>query len=231
MTPEEFRKMRKAARMTQAQMAERLDVSRKTIVNWETGVFSIPDAALDTLTEKGVAAAPEPIKALDEKTNPEMFNPLPRGARTKGVVRNHRHPHWWTRSLWNYMTKAQQAAAGAIASTTDDAKNIVWTPERAVVFTMNFIKKSREQAEDIVRGAGFALPPSGKALDHAQYLADRETYKKIDPDGGWRGFEEMFPQYRERTAPAEQTPEQRTKSLSLNAALDAAFKNLGENND
>lgn len=55
MSPEEFRKIRKAARMTQAQMATHLGVSRLTINNWETGKFRIPDDALDTLTEKGVS--------------------------------------------------------------------------------------------------------------------------------------------------------------------------------
>ncbi len=62
MTPEEFRKVRKAARMTQAQLAERLGVSRKTVVNWEGGVFVIPDTALDTLTEKGVALVAAPAE-------------------------------------------------------------------------------------------------------------------------------------------------------------------------
>lgn len=62
MTPDEFRKMRKAARMTQAQMAERLGKSRKTIVNWETGVFAIPADAIDPLVEVGVAASPELAK-------------------------------------------------------------------------------------------------------------------------------------------------------------------------
>ncbi len=67
MTPEEFRKVRKAARMTQAQLAERLGVSRKTVVNWEGGVFAIPDTALDTLTEKGVALVAAPSETARQK--------------------------------------------------------------------------------------------------------------------------------------------------------------------
>src|ERR1700744_4203233 len=59
MTPDEFRKLRKAARLTQAEMAARLGKSRKTIVNWENGVFATPADALDELVEKGVASAPE----------------------------------------------------------------------------------------------------------------------------------------------------------------------------
>lgn len=60
MAPEEFKRIRKAARMTQAQMAAYLDVSRITINNWEGGKFRIPDDALDKMAEKGLLT---PVKA------------------------------------------------------------------------------------------------------------------------------------------------------------------------
>lgn len=43
MTPDAFKQMRKEAGLTQAEMAEKLGVSRKTVVNWEGGTFAIPD--------------------------------------------------------------------------------------------------------------------------------------------------------------------------------------------
>ena len=59
MTPDEFRKIRKAARMTQAQMAEHLGKSRLTINNWETGKYAIPVDVLGILAERGVSPEPK----------------------------------------------------------------------------------------------------------------------------------------------------------------------------
>lgn len=70
MTPDEFRKIRKASRMTQAQLAEHLGKSRLTINNWETGKYKIPDDALDTLVSKGVVPG-EPKETAKQKRDRE----------------------------------------------------------------------------------------------------------------------------------------------------------------
>lgn len=53
MSPDEFRKIRKAAGLTQGEMAKRLGVSRLTICNWEGAKFRIPDDVLDRLAATG----------------------------------------------------------------------------------------------------------------------------------------------------------------------------------
>lgn len=64
MSPEEFHKIRKAAGLTQSQMAARLGVTRLTICNWEGAKFRIPDDVLDRLAEKGIGVeSPKPNKA------------------------------------------------------------------------------------------------------------------------------------------------------------------------
>lgn len=64
MAPEEFHKIRKAAGLTQSQMAARLGVTRLTICNWEGTKFRIPDDVLDRLAEKGLEAkTPKPNKS------------------------------------------------------------------------------------------------------------------------------------------------------------------------
>lgn len=59
MTPTEFRRLRKAAGMTQAEMARHVDKSRVTIINWEAGTYAIPDGVLDTLANKGLSLEPK----------------------------------------------------------------------------------------------------------------------------------------------------------------------------
>ena len=216
MSPEEFKKIRKAARLTQAQMAEHLGVSRKTVVNWENEIFSIPDNALDTLTEKGVSPVAGEAAPVTLKSHPHLFSNF----HGKIRQRNHQHPHWWTLVLRNYMTDAQKAVADAIVTTTADLET-VWTPERAVVFTMAFVGKSRVDAENICRGAGFDVPMTETA--HSAYQQDWARYQEIHPGGGWRDFEEMFPQHREHKATREPTAEETAESLRIQQALNSAF--------
>lgn len=68
MSPEEFHKIRKAAGLTQSQMAARLGVTRLTICNWEGAKFRIPDDVLDRLAEKGLGAAGPVPKAASKLT-------------------------------------------------------------------------------------------------------------------------------------------------------------------
>lgn len=62
MDPDDFRKIRKAAGLTQGKLAERLGVSRLTVCNWEGAKFRIPDDILDTLAEKGIGTVPTVAK-------------------------------------------------------------------------------------------------------------------------------------------------------------------------
>ena len=199
MTPDEFRKIRKAARMTQAQMAERLDVSRKTVVNWENGVFQIPDNALDTLTERGVAPAPSPARIIDFKTHPELYK-----FEGKRVFRLPTHPHWFARCtmLAYHMLDEIVTACEAMRTTEDDLGKLEWTPERAIAFIMQFdrpdrrTRMSRERAEDIAREVGFAVAP-------------RPAQTRIRHENAWliahgtmAGFYDAHPQYPNPAPPA-----------------------------
>jgi transcriptional regulator with XRE-family HTH domain len=65
MDPDDFRKIRKAAGLTQGAMAERIGVTRLTICNWEGAKYRIPDDILDTLAQKGLG--PAPIARTDTK--------------------------------------------------------------------------------------------------------------------------------------------------------------------
>ncbi len=80
MDPDDFRKLRKAAGLTQGQMAERIGVSRLTINNWEGAKFRIPDDILDTLAEKGLG-----VPAVKPKDS--AFARLT--AKTYGEMRGH----------------------------------------------------------------------------------------------------------------------------------------------
>jgi transcriptional regulator with XRE-family HTH domain len=210
MTGEEFRKIRKAARMTQAQMAERLGKTRKTIVNWETGVFSIPEGALDTLTETGIAPEPAASAPVTFVTHPELFT-AGNGAARKYIRRNHKHPHWWTSALRNYMTPEQQNITENIRTTTDDLA-IEWTSERAIVFTMQFVNKTREEAEDICRSAGFDIARTKKL----EFIAAHNEW--LTAHGSLAGFYDAYPQYDDRPKPAGEI------DPKLKEAFDNAFK-------
>lgn len=162
MLPDDFKKMRKAARWTQAQMAERLGKSRKTIVNWENDVFAIPDDALDILQEKGMSETPQ-ISEISFKTHPEFYNASPKGP----ISRNHKHPHWWVRSLNNFpqVTPEIRATCESMVTTTADIGKLEWTPERAVVFLMSFLKVDRALAETMARQVGFDIPHPVAPID------------------------------------------------------------------
>lgn len=170
MTPSDFRAIRKAARMTQAQMAERLGVSRKTIVNWETAIFAIPDTVLETLEQKGVEAAPAPAKVLSFLTHPQMFQRHSAGA----YLRNHLHPHWYLRStaLAPYLTPEQRKLADAFITTVEHAVgHVPMTPENAVAFLQSF-GMPELQARQVVAKTGFAVTRIAAPLSDDDLLRD-----------------------------------------------------------
>lgn len=217
MSPEEFRRIRKAARMTQAQMAERLDVSRVTIVNWEAGKFNIPDTALDILNDRGIAPEPD-TRRVDAKTHPDLYRP---GTVLKNTVtRTHRHPHWFVycTALKYHMTDAQIAHCESIVTLPEHVDTVKWTPELAVAFIMQFDKPnvrtrmSRERAERIAHDVGFAI-----AIPVDPYLVAQQEHFR-DPNATLESFHLAYPQFKP-AAPqgiGEVDP-------VLKAELDAAF--------
>lgn len=60
MTNEELRRMRKAKRLTQADLAAAIGYSRKSIISWENGVHPIPDSVATKITEACVGSTPAP---------------------------------------------------------------------------------------------------------------------------------------------------------------------------
>lgn len=60
MTNEELRRMRKAKRLTQSDLAAAIGYSRKTIVSWENNVHPIPDAAAGKILAICVGSTPAP---------------------------------------------------------------------------------------------------------------------------------------------------------------------------
>lgn len=206
MSPEEFRRIRKAARVSQAAMAERLDVSRKTIVNWEGGIFAIPEDALITLQERGVAEMPA-IKPVTPASHPHFYDA---GKLRNTFMRNHKHPHWFARASWlgSFMTEAEKTAIDAMTCTTEDIEKYQWTPARAVAFARQFNKvigwggkpMSQEIAEEIARQAGFDVPlrltpERTRAIAYNTALAE---WNAANPDApGWSNFETVNPQYRD----------------------------------
>lgn len=89
MTPIEFKRIRKALGMTQAELASRLSVSRKTIVNWENMIFALPDDISLLMTEQGLA--------------PVAFTPIPKvTAKDRATLETYRD----MRGLPNNLTHA-----------------------------------------------------------------------------------------------------------------------------
>ena len=207
MTPDEFKKLRKAARLTQAQMGARLGYSRQAVIHWEANHYAIPDDVLDKLVERSLAPAPEPAKPITPISHPQFYNKL-RG--TDGWQRNHKHPHWWVHALGNRMSKAQKNYTDTIVTTTKDAETMVWTPERAITFTIAFLGVSREEAERLVRYAGFDVPLStadAYTLAHNEYLAKF---------GSLMGFYDAHPEFERPKSTGQINP-------ALKHALDSAF--------
>ena len=74
MTNEEFKKLRKAARMTQAQFGERLGYSRQAVIHWEAGTHTIPDDVMDKLMERSLAPVTDaPKETAKEKRDRDAW--------------------------------------------------------------------------------------------------------------------------------------------------------------
>jgi DNA-binding transcriptional regulator YiaG len=62
MSPDQFRLARQSIRQTQQQLADRLGVSRRTVINWETGVYvikPITELAMLQLISQAALSDPE----------------------------------------------------------------------------------------------------------------------------------------------------------------------------
>ena len=221
MTPKLFTSMRKEAGMTQAELARELDVSRRTIINWEGATFDIPGNIAEQM--RALCSSPKEAAPVTPKSHPEFYTPT--GYKNE-FRRNASHPHWFVTctQLHYHMEDAQVEALKAIATSTADIGAMVWTPERAIVFIMQFNRThdrsshmSRERAEAIARNVGFDVPERADPL--ADYKRDRAQFLRDHPGEGWRLFEDLYPQHREahEAAPAgELDPD-------IKAAFEAAF--------
>jgi Helix-turn-helix len=217
MSPEEFRRIRKAARMTQAQIAERLGVSRVTIVNWEAGKFNIPDTVLDILTDKGIAPEPD-TRPVTPKTHPHLYRP--HHVLKNVVCRTHEHPHWFVYCgpLRYHMTPEQIAHCESLVTLIEHVESVKWTPERAVAFIMQFDKPnvrtrmSRAIAQRIAHDTGFAVD-----VPVDPYLVAQQEHFR-DPSATLESFYAAYPRFKpvQEQATGEIDPE-------LKNDLDNAF--------
>jgi transcriptional regulator with XRE-family HTH domain len=78
MTGEELKAFRKGKGLNQADLAGALKVSRKTVVNWENGVFAVPADIMDRLTLTGIVAAPVKASAKLVKDTIDAYRKMRR---------------------------------------------------------------------------------------------------------------------------------------------------------
>lgn len=170
MTPDEFKLMRKAAGMTQAQMAARLGVSRRTVISWEAGEFNMPNDLADKIATEGLQAAPiVKHKPINEKTHPQCYR-LHHAGRYR---RTHLHPHWYLQStaLQAKWTPEQCAQADAFITTTEHFENYVPpAPDEAVALLVRLGLEPVE-ARYVARVHGFDVPPDNPLLSDADLLS------------------------------------------------------------
>jgi transcriptional regulator with XRE-family HTH domain len=211
MTPEEFRRVRKAARMTQAQMAARLGKSRKTIVNWEAGTHTIPNDALDKLTERGIAPEATPTKPISPATHPELYDP---GVLKNTFLRNHKHPHWFARNtrLGYYLTDAVKEQFHELIAYPDDIEKLQWTPARAVAF-IEQLGIPTETAKELAAEVGFNVP-----IDRDPYLVAQQEFFRAYPLATVDDFLNARPEFKPRQVEMAGKPD-----LAIQQALDDAF--------
>jgi DNA-binding XRE family transcriptional regulator len=178
MTPDEFRKMRKATRLTQAQMGARLGYSRQAVIAWEANDHAIPDDVLDKLIERSLAPNPEPAKPVLAGTHPELFHG-PKGYRTA----NHKHPYWWRYStrVGHFVAlrfgQAERDRLRNLPTYPADIGTVEWTPARAVAFIVG-LGAPEKIAKDIAREIGFDIPPDSSSdylRAHNDYLLAHGT--------------------------------------------------------
>jgi transcriptional regulator with XRE-family HTH domain len=218
MSPEEFRRVRKAARMTQAQMAARLGKSRKTINNWEAGIHEIPNDALDTLTERGIAPTAEPMKRVSPATHPEFYDP---GKVKYGFSRNIKHPHWFAQftPLRHYLPQATRDVFDALICYPDDIDKLKWTPESAIRFIENF-GLSNQLARELAFTAGFAVH-----VERDPYLVAQQEYFREHPLATVDEFLNARPEFKPQQPESHGEPDPKLVKL-----MNDAFFNQTTNN-
>lgn len=208
MTPAEFKAIRKAAGLTQAEMAEVLDVSRKTLVNWEKGYFQIPSDIATQIAAKGLSKTkPATAKPLKYGAEPYyMRDPLaPKGL--KGVRRSLDHPLWYQSSRCPaYAIIKRKAAAMAAAHPTAPPFDV--DREATTADLDGYTTPTPDQAYRQLIAFGCTPKAAYDYLVNASYgaqltVADPEP---LDPrirhenewlikHGSLAGFFEAYPQY------------------------------------
>lgn len=236
MTPDEFRAMRKSARMTQAEMADRLDVSRKTIVNYENGIHPIPVDVMSRL--ETVSVVPKPGKA-------KVLNGAPYYRERPGMPSKYKiwqrrldHPFWYfhgdcpaRKRVEDTMT-AQGHGKPAIRLITDRVATLSDLD--------GYTTPTADQAYAML--VKFGVSPL-EAYNHLVFIGYEHDLTVADPDpkrnahkveNAWRiahgstaesmaEFYRLHPHIKPEHAPYEPTAEEKAQSASLCAELDKTF--------
>lgn len=105
MTPDDFRKIRKAAGLTQAEMAAKIGKSRQTVINWEAKVYALPDDILDQLAKVGFAKE-------NTTSKPLAGEPWLIKVKVGGFQRQLCHPFWYLGVDSPYYRKLMAAEPG-----------------------------------------------------------------------------------------------------------------------
>ncbi len=216
MTPDELRAIRKAAGLTQAEMAEILDVSRKTLVNWEKAYFQIPADISKQIATKGLSktntAAPKPLKIAEPYYT--LRPGVPRSL--KSWMRTLAHPLWYQGSLCPayhaIKQKDPQFDIDRVATTTDLAGYTEPTPDQAYHQLVAFgcAPKAAYDYLCILYRSSLTVPDPAPVDPRI-----RHENEWLIAHGSLDGFFDAYPQYAE-VAPGPPDPE-------LVAAFENAF--------
>lgn len=200
MTPRELLDLRKSKGLTQQQLAEHLEVTRLTIANWEKGKYQMPDDLLARITgAQTVERVEKPL--VSDKYFKKLAKPF------NGVVRTLEHPFWYlgVGSPYRAMLEAAGKQWRELATTRDLIGYTAPTPRQAYDMLLAHGCNAQASYYYIAQRMGYAgipEPLTAKQQAIAIYRRDWAEFQMRCPDGGWREFEEIYPQHREQR-PAE----------------------------
>lgn len=215
---ETLKDIRKARGMTQAEMAEELGVSRKSYINWEHGTYRVPKEAEAKLA--AFTSQPKRVKLLEGHPFYKWDN------KHKGTqIRQLAHPFWYldVHSPYRRLIEAADLTWNERAATTADLEGYAApTPEQAFAqLIANKVSESDAHAF-ITRRMGYRLPDLPVVeTPLTQYQRDWAEYQRLNPNGGWRLFEELYPQHREHSNAAPVDP---AEVAAIGAALEDIIK-------
>lgn len=106
MTNEELRRMRKAKRLTQDQLAKAIGYSRKTVISWENSVHSVPPEAVPAI----LAACIGPEQDAKPKANTALTRDT---IKYYGQMRRDGFAHAYIMRFWNEKNFTPTAEAQA----------------------------------------------------------------------------------------------------------------------